>query len=161
MKDVEVGADKISAGLWSIGICEDDEDFLRILCEKVFTEDQGFHVKFTFSSAIEFLSAIPISSSATSDDAARSLPDLLVIDVMPPGVSRSSYSMPDGVSTMAHVRAVGVLCPILVMSSLAEATLAELIKESQLENISYIRKSATLTPRSIRDAVSRLLINAR
>jgi DNA-binding response OmpR family regulator len=161
VESIEVSADDISADPWTVVICEDDEDFLRILQEKVFTATHGFQVEFTFSSAIEFLSAIPIVSSKTSDEVARFLPDLLVIDVMPPGVSRSIYSMPDGVSVMTHVRSVGVTCPILVMSSLSEVTLAELVMESRLKNISYIRKSATLTLRSIRDAAMRLLINAQ
>ncbi len=136
----------------TVGICEDDLEFVEILQSHVFTPENGFEVVFTHGSAFEFIESIPIGVVMTKDSARNFMPDLLVIDVMPPGTHGTSYSKPDGVTAMAHVRQVGLTSPILVISSLADSIIEELLRDANLEDASFIRKSATLTPRKILEA---------
>ena len=144
-----------AGGPITVGICEDDLEFVEILKTNVFTLENGFEVVFTHGSAFEFIESIPIGVVMTRESAREYMPDLLVIDVMPQGTHSTSYSRPDGVTSMAHVRQVGLTSPILVISSLADSIIEELLRDANLEDASYIRKSATLTPRKILEAARR------
>ena len=58
-----------AGGPITVGICEDDLEFVEILKTNVFTLENGFEVVFTHGSAFEFIESIPIGVVMTRESA--------------------------------------------------------------------------------------------